>query len=230
MWIKMMKGNFADARLGVYVDDRSIRVADKGTLQLALRKTARLDNLLGQELNIVKSYGLATTARARRRLRGLRIGSTALHVVGQARHLGAQVASVKRKVYDIARERVGKARAAIRKIGKNPLPKKAKVVMAGAAGMTKGIFGTSVAALPCPQARAMRTDIIRTCLGSKKPHAAPELITTLLLDPTRHDPTIAADWGAVAAMKRLFARDQGVIHKVERLLARYRENRSSLPS
>ena len=102
--------------------------------------------------------------------------------------------------------------------------------MAGAAGMTKGIFGTSVAALPRPQARAMRTDIIRTCLGSRKPHAAPELITTLLLDPTRHDPAIAAGWGAVTAMKRLFARDQGVIHKVERLLARYCENSSLLPS
>ena len=63
----------------------------------------------------------------------------------------------------------------------------------------------------------------RTCFGKREPHAAPELITTLLLDPTRHDPAIAADYGAVVALKRLFVRDQGVIHKVDRLLARYCE-------
>ena len=61
-----MKGNFADA-LGVYVGDRSRRAMDKNTLQMAIRKTAKLDNHFGQELNIVKTYGLATTARARRR-------------------------------------------------------------------------------------------------------------------------------------------------------------------
>ena len=89
--------------------------------------------------------------------------------------------------------------------------------------MTKGTFGTFVAAMPRPQTRALRTDIIRTCLGHKKPHAAPELITTLLLEPTRHDPAIAADCGAVVALKRLFARDQGVGQKVDRLLVIYRE-------
>ena len=43
IWIKMMKVNFADTRLGVYVDDRSIRTKDRATMQKAIAKTAKLD-------------------------------------------------------------------------------------------------------------------------------------------------------------------------------------------
>ena len=83
--------------------------------------------------------------------------------------------------------------------------------------MTTGTFGASIALMQRTQTKAMRTDIIRTCLGHKKPHAAPELITMLLLEFMRRDPAIAADCGAVAAMKRLLTRNQEVVHAVNRL-------------
>ena len=221
IWIQMMKVNFADTRLGVYVDDRSIRTRDKTTMQNALAKTSKLDTLMGQELNITKTYGLATTMRARRRLRNLRIGSTKLMVVNEARNLGAQLTTMRRRVHTIANQRIIQARATITKIARNHIPLRAKRTMVGAAGMSKGIFGASVTALPRAQVVRMRSSIIRTCLGHKKPHAAPELVTTMLLEPTRHDPLIAADYEAVNTFKRLISRDQGVVHTVDKLLAHY---------
>ena len=228
IWIRMMKVNFADTRLGVYVDDRSIRAKDRSTMQRAIAKTAKLDETMGQELNITKTYGLATTLRARRRLRGLRIGTTKLVVVNEARNLGAQVTTMRRKVHTMARQRIHKARATIKKIARNYIPLNAKRTMVGAAGMAKGIFGASVTALPRPQVSKLRTSIIQACLGHKKPHAAPELVTTMLLEPTRHDPLIAADYEAVNIFKRLIGRDQGVVHTVDKLLAHYADEESNV--
>ena len=49
-----MKVSFADLRLGVYVDDRSVRAGKKQELEAVLEMTVKLDACLGQELNIPK--------------------------------------------------------------------------------------------------------------------------------------------------------------------------------
>ena len=145
-------------------------------------------------------------------------------VVSEARNLGAQLTTMRRRVHTLAKQRIHKARLTIKKIARNHIPLHAKRTMTGAAGMSKGIFGASVTALPRAQVSRLRTSIIRTCLGHKKPHAAPELVTTMLLEPTRHDPSIAADYEAVNFCQRLIGRDQGVVHTVDKLLVHYADN------
>ena len=70
MFVTAMKVNFADLRLGVYVDDRSIRARTRGDLEGALGMTQEVDDCIGQELNITKSYGMAISRKSRRLLRG----------------------------------------------------------------------------------------------------------------------------------------------------------------
>ena len=59
--------------------------------------THELDNCIGQELNITKSYVLATSRKARRQLRGLRVGKSAVRYTQDARSLGAHIVATKAK-------------------------------------------------------------------------------------------------------------------------------------
>ena len=69
-----MKVNFADVKLGAFVDDRSIRAKTWEAMDGALEMTGKLDTSIGQELSIFEPYGMATTQRARRMLKGVRVG------------------------------------------------------------------------------------------------------------------------------------------------------------
>ena len=110
MWVNAMKVNFADLRLGVYVDDRSIRARTRQALEGALEMTGKLDTSIGQELNVSKSYGMATTRRSRRMLKGVRVGDTAVRYAHDARSLGAHMVKARRQKKGIARDRRGRQR------------------------------------------------------------------------------------------------------------------------
>ena len=116
MWVTAMKVNFADLRLGVYVDDRSIRARTRGDLEGALGMTHELDDCIGQELNITKSYGMATSRKSRRLLRGVRVGTSSVRYTNDARSLGAHIVTTKTKRASMARVRADKAVSALKRV------------------------------------------------------------------------------------------------------------------
>ena len=68
--------------------------------------------------------------------------------------------------------------------------------MPAAVGITKAIFGTSIIGMLDVILGSLRTEVIQATMGHRKPHAALELITTLILDK-RSDPGIASDQAAI---------------------------------
>ena len=92
--------------------------------------------------------------------------------------------------------------------------RKARRIMPAAVGISKAIFGTTITGLSAARLRSLRNEVIQTVMGHRKPHAAPELIATLLLDATKSDPKIASDQGAIMVVKRLIERDKGVVETV----------------
>ena len=217
MWVNAMKVNFADLRLGVYVDDRSIRAKTKRDLEVAMEMIVRLDACLGQELNVPKSYGMATTRRARRSIRGIKVGGTAIRYAQDARSLGAHIVTTKHKKKAMTKERVSRAAQALKRVRTLRIPRRASRLMPAAVGITKAIFGTSITGIPTAMLKGLRTKVIQAAMGHKKPHAAPELITTLLLND-RSDPGIASDQAAILTVKRLTQRDPGVVRTINEVL------------
>ena len=150
--------------------------------------THELDDCIGQELNITKSYGMATSRKSRRLLNGVRVGTSSVRYTNDARSLGAHIVTTKTKRASMARIRADKAVSALKRVKALLVPRKARRIMPAAVGISKATFGTTITGLSEARLKALRTKLIQTVMGHKKPHAAPELITTLLLDASRSDP------------------------------------------
>ena len=86
--------------------------------------------------------------------------------------------------------------SALKRVKALLVPRKARRIMPAAVGISKAIFGTTITGLPETSLRSLRNEVIQTVMGHKKTHAAPELITTLLMDATKSDPKVASDQGA----------------------------------
>ena len=195
MWVNAMKVNFADLRLGVYVDDKSIRARTQQALEGALEMTRKLDTSIGQEKNVSKSNGIATTRRSRRMLKGVRVGDTAVRYAHDARSLGAHIVTTRRQKKGIARDRAGKAAMALRRIGSLAVPRKAKRQMPEVSPRQSSVQASREVPSACM--KTLRTAVIQAAMGHKKPHSALELITTLILEAGHADPGIASDQAAI---------------------------------
>ncbi len=68
VWVIKMQCVNRDLRMSVYVDDRTLRASTVGELEEAVQDTITFDEHLGQNLNVVKSTVMATSAKARKRL------------------------------------------------------------------------------------------------------------------------------------------------------------------
>ena len=91
--------------------------------------------------------------------------------------------------------------------------------MLAAVGVAKAIFVTNITGTPKACIKALRTAVIQTAIGHKKPHSAPELITTLILEASRSDLGIASDQAAIMTVKRLIERDPGALETINEVRA-----------
>ena len=58
--------------------------------------------------------------------------------------------------------------------------------------------------------KSFRTKVLQAAMGHRKPHAAPELITTFFFFYERSDPGVASDQAAILLAQRLTQRDPRV--------------------
>ncbi len=223
VWVRVSKNANPDARLSVYVDDRTIRETEMRKLVVSVEVTMEYDNLLGQKLNIDKSSIMATTPQLRKKAASMRIGGSAMCHTWDARCLGSHIKTVRRQFKGLGKRRLDGAAESAMRISRTYVKKRAKRRMLEVVAAAKATYGAAITRLPVAAARETGAVFLRTAMGRGRRHAAPELINTLILRGWRADPMMAENYVAITTARRILNRRPDLYERAKRVLARRRE-------
>ncbi len=181
VWVRTVKNIWADMRLSVYVDDRTIRGRTVGEVIGAIEHTVTFDGHLGQRLNVDKSSILATTSKQRKEASTAKVDGLRVLHAWDARSLGAHTKTVRRQSNGLGKKRLDGAVDSAVRISKTFVNKKSKRRMLEVVAAAKATHGAAITRLPVATAKDAAVTFMKVATGRGRKYAAPELVNTIVL-------------------------------------------------
>lgn len=129
-------------KASAFVDDRTVRTKTVPAFTDAIRFTRIFGNVMGQQLNVDKSFGFATKPTHRKQIAKLKFGGKSFKTTNDAPNLGAQLTTRHGAVHTTKiNDSIKATHATLDPIHKTPMPVPAKCYVLAAKAIPQLLYG-----------------------------------------------------------------------------------------